>query len=171
LAQKTLLARGSSDRFNAGMVELVILGLLAAGPAHGYELRLRIPEITGHGRPVADGTLYPAIKRLTAAGLLTRQARPGQVAAPRQVLTLTPTGHEELARRLAAVDVADDADWLVALAFLRHLPDPTDLLRRRRATLEARALPEATDPFTECRHAVLTAGREAELAWLRARGA
>lgn len=151
------------------MVELVILGLLAAGPAHGYELRLRIPEITGHGRPVADGTLYPAIKRLTEAGLLTRQARPGQVAAPRQVLTLTPAGHQELARRLAAVDVADDASWLIALAFLRYLADPADLLRGRLALLESRPLPEGADPYRQCRHAILAAGRAAELAWLRAR--
>jgi DNA-binding PadR family transcriptional regulator len=151
------------------MVELVILGLLAAGPAHGYELRLRIPQITGHGRPVADGTLYPAIKRLTAAGLLTRQARPGRVAAPRQVLTLTPAGHAELARRLALVDVADDPSWLTALAFLAVLPDPGDLLRRRLAVLETRGLPAAGDPYQQCRRAVLAAGREAELAWLRGR--
>jgi DNA-binding PadR family transcriptional regulator len=151
------------------MVELVILGLLAAGPAHGYELRLRIPEITGHGRPVADGTLYPAIKRLTAAGLLTRQTRPGQVAAPRQVLTLTPAGHEELVRRLAAVDVADDTEWLIALAFLGRLPDPGDLLRRRLAVLAARPLPGAADPYQQCRQEMLAASREAELAWLRGR--
>ncbi|HTI26402.1 MAG TPA: PadR family transcriptional regulator [Kutzneria sp.] len=151
------------------MVELVILGLLAAGPAHGYELRLRIPEITGHGRPVADGTLYPAIKRLTAAGLLTRQARPGRVAAPRQVLTLTPAGHTELTRRLAVIDVADDPTWLTALAFLAVLPDPAELLRRRLEVLEARALPAAADPYQQCRQEVLAAGRAAELAWLRAR--
>jgi DNA-binding PadR family transcriptional regulator len=151
------------------MVELVILGLLAAGPAHGYELRLRIPEITGHGRPVADGTLYPAIKRLTAAGLLSRQARPGRVAAPRQVLTLTPAGHAELTRRLVLVDVADDPTWLTALAFLAVLPDPAELLRRRLAVLEARALPAAADPYQQCRLEVLSAGRAAELAWLRAR--
>ncbi|MFC0547856.1 PadR family transcriptional regulator [Kutzneria chonburiensis] len=151
------------------MVELVILGLLAAGPAHGYELRLRIPEITGHGRPVADGTLYPAIKRLTAAGLLSRQARPGRVAAPRQVLTLTSAGQVELTRRLALVDVADDPTWLTALAFLTVLPDPAELLRRRLEVLEARALPAATDPYQQCRLEVLAAGRAAELAWLRAR--
>ena len=151
------------------MVELVILGLLAAGPAHGYELRLRIPEITGHGRPVADGTLYPAIKRLTAAGLLTRQARPGRVAAPRQVLTLTPAGHTELRRRLALVDVADDPSWLTALAFLAVLPDPAELLRRRLAALETRGLPPAADPYQQCRLDVLAAGRAAELAWLRSR--
>jgi DNA-binding PadR family transcriptional regulator len=150
------------------MVELVILGLLAVAPAHGYELRLRIPEITGHGRPVADGTLYPAIKRLIKAGLLTRQVRPGQVAAPRQVLTLTPAGYDELARRLAAVDVADDPSWLTALAFLGQLPDPADLLRRRLAALEARTVPAAADAYQQCRLAVLAAAREAELAWLRA---
>ncbi len=53
-------------------------------PLHGYVLRRHIAALTGHVRPVAESTLYPAIKRLEKAGLLVRASEPGAVAAPRQ---------------------------------------------------------------------------------------
>ncbi|ROQ36460.1 PadR family transcriptional regulator [Streptomyces sp. PanSC19] len=166
------------------MLELSILGFLYETPLHGYELRKRITALTGHVRPVGESTLYPAIKRLEKAGLLVRETRPGPAAAPRQVLTLTPTGRDELRRRLADAEgpeVTDENRWFTLLAFLRHLDDPAAqavVLRRRLAFLEEPAsffydgdrplrAEELDDPF---RHGILTVARatsRAELAWLR----
>ncbi len=39
------------------MVELAILGFLAEGPLHGYQLRRRVAHLSGYARPVSDGTL------------------------------------------------------------------------------------------------------------------
>lgn len=64
------------------MLELAILGFLYDAPLHGYELRKRITALTGHVKPVAESTLYPAIKRLEKAELLERATQPGSVAAP-----------------------------------------------------------------------------------------
>ncbi|MEV7127273.1 PadR family transcriptional regulator [Streptomyces sp. NPDC093260] len=167
------------------MLELAILGFLYDTPLHGYELRKRITALTGHVRPVAESTLYPAIKRLEKAGLLERATEPGAVAAPRHVLTLTEDGESELRRRLAEPvrrDITDENRWFTVLAFLRHLPDPAAqaaVLRRRLAFLETPAsffyegdrplrAEELDDPF---RRGVLTVARattQAELAWLRA---
>ncbi|MFF8267791.1 PadR family transcriptional regulator [Streptomyces sp. NPDC016562] len=167
------------------MLELSILGFLYETPLHGYELRKRITALTGHVRPVGESTLYPAIKRLEKAGLLVRETRPGPAAAPRQVLTLTPTGREELRRRLADADgpeVTDENRWFTLLAFLRHLDDPAAqaaVLRRRLAFLEEPAsffydgerplrAEDLEDPF---RHGILTIARattQAELTWLHA---
>lgn len=166
-----------------GMLELAILGFLHEAPLHGYELRKRIAALTGHVKPVAESTLYPAIKRMEKAGWLRRETQPGAVAAPRHVLTLTPVGHDELLRRLAEpadLDISDENRWFTVLAFLRHLPGPgaqAAVLRRRLAFLEQpssffydgdRALraEELDDPF---RQGVLTIARatsEAELGWL-----
>ena len=33
------------------------MGFLADAPLHGYELRRRVAALTGHVRPIADGTL------------------------------------------------------------------------------------------------------------------
>lgn len=57
---------------DTGMLELAILGFLYEQPLHGYELKRRVAHLTGHVRPIADGTLYPAIKRLERS----RPARP-----------------------------------------------------------------------------------------------
>ena len=171
-------------RQNAGMLELAILGFLYDAPLHGYELRKRITALTGHVRPVAESTLYPAIKRLEKAELLARATEPGAVAAPRHVLTLTEKGKRELRRRLAEPtqrDITDENRWFTVLAFLRHLDDPTGqaaVLRRRLAFLEEPAsffhdgdrplrAEELDDPF---RRGILTIARattRAELTWLR----
>ncbi|MCX5535075.1 PadR family transcriptional regulator [Streptomyces sp. NBC_00006] len=167
------------------MLELAILGFLYDAPLHGYELRKRITALTGHVRPVAESTLYPAIKRLEKTGLLARETQPGTAAAPRHVLSLTEQGRLELCGRLrepARSDITDENRWFTVLAFLRHLEAPqeqTAVLRRRLDFLEEpasffydgdRALraEELDDPF---RRGVLTIARatsRAELTWLRA---
>ncbi|MEU8545914.1 PadR family transcriptional regulator [Streptomyces roseoverticillatus] len=166
------------------MLELAILGFLYDASLHGYELRKRIAALTGHVKPVAEGSLYPAIKRLESAGLLARETRPGCGAAPRHVLSLTAHGREELRHRLAEPaesDITDENRWFTVLAFLRHLGEPAGqatVLERRLAFLQQPAsffyagdrplhAEEIEDPF---RRGVLTIARatsRAELAWLR----
>lgn len=166
------------------MLELAILGFLYEAPLHGYELRKRITALTGHVRPVAESTLYPAIKRLEKAGLLARETQPGSVAAPRHVLDLTAEGRSELRRRLTQpqqADITDENRWFTVLAFLRHVDDKAAqaaVLERRLAFLEEPAsffydgehplrAEDLDDPF---RRGILTIARatsRAELAWLR----
>ncbi len=169
---------------NAGMLELAILGFLHDAPLHGYELRKRIAALTGHIKPVAESTLYPAIKRLEKAGLLARETQPGAGAAPRHVLTLTDQGRAELRRRLmdpAEADITDENRWFTLLAFLGHLADPAaqaavlerrlDFLNRPSSFFFEDDRPlraeEIADPF---RRGILTIARatsRAELSWLR----
>jgi len=168
----------------AAMLELAILGFLHETPLHGYELRRRIAALTGHVKPIAEGTLYPAIKRLEKAGWLRRDTQPGAGAAPRHVLSLTAAGQEELLRRLAEpadLDVSDENRWFTVLAFLRHLADPAAqaaVLRRRLEFLEQpssffyegdRPLPaeELDDPFRQGMLTIARATSKAELGWLR----
>jgi DNA-binding PadR family transcriptional regulator len=169
---------------NAVMLELAILGFLYDTPLHGYELRKRITALTGHVRPVAESTLYPAIKRLEQAGFLERTTEPGSVAAPRHVLSLTDEGRWELRRRLAEPtrrDITDENRWFTVLAFLRHLDDPraqAAVLRRRLAFLEEPAsffydgdrplaAEELDDPFRQGILTIARATSRAELGWLR----
>ncbi|MFF4342854.1 PadR family transcriptional regulator [Kitasatospora sp. NPDC001540] len=166
------------------MLELAILGFLFERPLHGYELKRRVAHLTGHVRPIADGTLYPAIKRLEKAGWLERQTEPGSRAAPRHVLTLTADGRAELLRRLREVDgtaVTDENHWFTVLAFLRHLERPAEqaaVLRRRLEFLRqpssffhddaGRPLTaeELDDPFRQGLLTVARATSRAELGWL-----
>ncbi|MEU8297984.1 PadR family transcriptional regulator [Micromonospora sp. NPDC048909] len=165
------------------MLELAILGFLADQPLHGYHLKRRIAQLTGHIRPIADGTLYPAVKRLERAGLLTRRAEPGTRAAPRQMLVLTDQGRAELNRRLREPDeleISDENRWFVLLAFLRHLDEPAardHVLRRRLAFLRTPSsffydgdrpvrAEELTDPYRRGLLTIARATSRAELAWL-----
>jgi DNA-binding PadR family transcriptional regulator len=166
------------------MLELAILGFLAEGPLHGYELRRRVAQLTGYTRPVSDGSLYPAINRMVRDGWLQRHSEPGKAAAPRQVLHLTEAGRSELLRRLrkpADVDITDLTRFLTILAFLSLLPEERDrqaVLQRRLTFLDQPAsffydgdrplrAREITDPYRSGMFVIARAASRAERAWLR----
>ena len=52
-------------------LELAVLGLLHDSPLHGYELRKRLNLLLGWTRLLSYGSLYPALKRMLRAGLVT----------------------------------------------------------------------------------------------------
>jgi DNA-binding PadR family transcriptional regulator len=165
------------------VLELTILGFLSEGALHGYELKRRVMHLTGHARPVSDGTLYPAIKRMHSAGLIDRTKEPG--AGPtRFVLTITDAGRIDLAGRLAAPaeqDITDFSRFAVILAFLSQLPDQdarNAVLSRRLAFLEQpasffyedrRALraEDVDDTYRQGLLIVARATSRAERAWLK----
>lgn len=167
------------------MLEFVILGFLAEAPLHGYELRKRIAALTSHVRPIADGTLYPAIKRMEAAGLISREIEAGTVAAPRHMLRLTSAGTARLRQWLAEpedVFITDENRWFTLLAFLDQLGDPqaqAAVLQRRLSFLTTpasffwdgdRPLREADFPHDRFRRGlfrIATATSRTEIAWLR----
>ncbi|MFF4963022.1 PadR family transcriptional regulator [Streptomyces sp. NPDC001222] len=166
------------------MLELAILGFLAEGPLHGYQLRHRIEHLSGYARPVSDGSLYPAINRLVSAGFLDRRTEPGSSAAQRHTLSLTNAGHCELLRRLRdanGLDISDSTRYFTVLAFLSHLPDTADqhaVLRRRLDFLEQPAsffhdgdrllgADDTDDPYRRGMLTIARATSHAERAWLR----
>jgi DNA-binding PadR family transcriptional regulator len=166
------------------VIELMILGFLAEGPQHGYELRRRMAQLHGYARPISDGTVYPAINRLIAAGAVTEADEPGARAASRRTLTLTAEGRTRLLDRLRTAsghDITDGSRFIVVLAFLSLLPDETDrdaVLRRRLDFLdqpasffyEGRTPLKAKDIDDPYRRGILLSARatsRAERAWIR----
>jgi len=166
------------------MLELAILGFLAEGALHGYELRRKVVRLSGHARPVSDGTLYPAISRLVRDGLLDQRAEKGKAAAHRNVLSLTVAGRADLKDRLrdsAGVDITDFNRFATILAFLALLPDRDErdaVLRRRLDFLEQPASffydgdtplrqRDMTDPYREGLFVIAKATSTAERGWLQ----
>nr|MDT0658421.1 PadR family transcriptional regulator [Micromonospora sp. DSM 115978] len=75
----------------------VVLGLLAAGAAHGYEVRRRYDELfAGAGVGVNVGQIYVTLGRLEREGLVTRSADQGATGRDRKVYQLTELGTKEL---------------------------------------------------------------------------
>ena len=58
------------------MLELAVLGLLLESPMHGYELRKRPTGLLGAFRAFSYGSLYPALRRMQADGLIVEDAAP-----------------------------------------------------------------------------------------------
>ncbi|MDF2265177.1 PadR family transcriptional regulator [Streptomyces coacervatus] len=164
------------------MLELAILGFLAEGPLAGHDLRRRVSRLTGYIRPVSDGSLYPAINRLSKAGLLQRQADPSAGAA-RYILSLTEAGRTELLKRLRAPadhEITDQTRFATILSFLSLLPHVAEqhaVLRRRLTFLETPAsffydgdrplrAEEVADPYRRGLLLTARATSGAERAWL-----
>lgn len=167
------------------MIELMILGFLAEGPLYGYELRRKMEQLHGYARTISDGTIYPAIRRLVAAGALDEKLEPGRGATMRKTLRLTATGRARLEQSLrdaAGHDITDGGRFFVILAFLSQLPDPEE----RRAVLQRRLdyinqpasffyddavqplfATNLSDPYRQGMLITAHALRTAELTWLR----
>jgi PadR family transcriptional regulator, regulatory protein PadR len=80
-----------------GHLDLVLLAALAAGPAHGYALIDEVRERSGGAFDLAEGTVYPALYRLEAAGLLSRSWSTVS-GRRRRTYRLTRRGRTKLAR-------------------------------------------------------------------------
>ena len=167
------------------MLELAILGLLQEAPVHGYELRKQLGLRLGGFRLFSYGSLYPALRRLTRAGLIAED--PEQPAPEtgswsrrsRRVYRITAEGKERLAELLseAGPTAWDDDGFGVHVAFFSRTPVDVRmriLEGRRRAVEERReglraALSRAReqiDDYTEQLHRLGLDTCEREVRWL-----
>ena len=83
---------------NAGIVSLVLLATLAAAsePLYGYQIaKLLEPDSEDVG-PVKQGTLYPVLRSLSAAGLLDSYVEPSVSGPPRRYYRITDDGRAVL---------------------------------------------------------------------------
>ncbi|MEI7619521.1 MAG: helix-turn-helix transcriptional regulator [Actinomycetota bacterium] len=53
-----------------GHVEMLLMAALASGPAHGYALSAELKRRSQGRLALVEGSLYPALHRLEAAGLV-----------------------------------------------------------------------------------------------------
>ncbi|WP_433303589.1 PadR family transcriptional regulator [Actinoplanes sp. CA-030573] len=77
-----------------GCLDMCLLALLAAEPAHGYDLVRRL-EAAGFGT-VSYGTVYPLITRLHRLGLVANASEPSPSGPPRKIYRLTDAGRDRL---------------------------------------------------------------------------
>ena len=79
-----------------GHLDLLLLSVLADGPAHGYAVIAALRERSGEEFTLPEGTVYPALHRLEAAGLL-RSYWAEQAGRRRRLYELTASGASALA--------------------------------------------------------------------------
>ena len=78
-----------------GVLEGIVLALLAGRPAYGYEITswLRDQGFTD----IAEGTVYAVLVRVERRGLVDVQKVPSEKGPPRKVYSLNAQGREQLA--------------------------------------------------------------------------
>jgi transcriptional regulator len=79
-----------------GTLDLLILKAVSLGPLHGYGVLLRIQQISKEALRIQQGSLYPALYRLEARGLIGSEWGASDNNRKAKFYTLTPAGRKRL---------------------------------------------------------------------------
>jgi PadR family transcriptional regulator PadR len=79
-----------------GTLDLIVLQLLRAEPTNGYDLTLRIQSISRDVLNVNAGSLYPALYRLEARGLIEPEWAETENGRRAKVYSVTAAGRKQL---------------------------------------------------------------------------
>jgi DNA-binding PadR family transcriptional regulator len=127
------------------VLAFAVLGILHESPMHGYELRKRLNATLGSFRAFSYGSLYPCLKAMLAAGLVSEQGGTTPVAVGKRskiVYQLTAEGKEHFTDLLgeSGPSAWDDEGFGVHFAFFGRTDGETRLriLEGRRSRLEER---------------------------------
>ena len=129
----------------AAALEMAILGVIAEGPLHGYELRKRMVPVLGLLTAISYGALYPSLRTLVTKGYLAEEDTSTSDVYPKRnrvVYRITPAGQARLAELVAddGTSSADDEMFPVRIAMFRQASPETRMrvLQGRRRRLEDR---------------------------------
>lgn len=125
------------------VLELAILGTVAEHPLHGYEIRKRLGATLGPFRALSYGSLYPALKRMVAAGhLAVSDDVPSTPRRSRIEYAITEAGTARLAEELASAGASawEDDTFDVRFAMFARTDAATRLriLEGRRSRMSER---------------------------------
>lgn len=90
--------RSIERELRRGSLELAVLHVLSWGEAYGYEIVTKLVGKTNGALEITDGTLYPILYRLEAAGLVNVRWETLKRGVPRKYYQLTKAGRSELSR-------------------------------------------------------------------------
>jgi DNA-binding PadR family transcriptional regulator len=116
-------------------LEIIILGVLRAGPIHGYELKRRVQRPTLGA--LSNNSIYPALRRFASAGFVTKTIEEQDGKPSRKVYAITDAGRSHFMVLVSALppDLAtSDEEFFVRLGFFEEIA-PLD----RAAILDARS--------------------------------
>jgi DNA-binding PadR family transcriptional regulator len=82
----------------------VLLGLLAGGPRHGYDLKRAHDEQLPRAKPVAFGQVYATLGRLERDGFVTQSGQDRDGGPDRTAYVLTEAGRAHLDAWLSSVE-------------------------------------------------------------------
>ena len=121
-----------SDPLTLGPTTSVILGMLSFGPKSGYEIKNFVDRSTRFFWAASYGQIYPELRRLSEAGLITGTDAP-QGERRRTVYELTPTGRDALVSWLETPPATYEMrhEGMLKLFFADALPERERVERLR----------------------------------------
>ncbi|WP_405062668.1 PadR family transcriptional regulator [Kribbella sp. NBC_01505] len=153
----------------------LVLGLLSAGPAHGYDVKRGHDTWFPDGRPLAFGQVYTTLGRLERDALVEVVEKVSGGGPDRTVYALTDKGRKHLADWLVdpvppAWGSADEVLRKVVAA-VRTGSDAATFLARQRAShlrriRELQETPTGPDPTAAIARDYIVAHLDADLRWL-----
>jgi transcriptional regulator len=79
-----------------GTLDLLILKVVSLGPLHGYGVLLRIQQVSKEVLRIQQGSLYPALYRLEAQGLIASEWGESENNRKAKYYKLTTAGRKRL---------------------------------------------------------------------------
>lgn len=80
-----------NSQYKKGVLELCVLSLLYKKDCYGYD----VSEYLSKHIEIADGTVYPILRKLKSDGFVTTYLSEESGGPPRKYYSLTKTGREE----------------------------------------------------------------------------
>jgi PadR family transcriptional regulator, regulatory protein PadR len=92
------MSKGSQRDHLQGTLDLLVLKTLATlGPLHGYGITVHLEQTSQQFLSVEEGSLYPALHRMTQAGWLSAEWGVSENKRRARYYALTPAGRAQLA--------------------------------------------------------------------------
>ncbi len=122
------------------MLRFVILGILAAEPRYGYELKSVFEELLGGTWPLNIGQVYTTLAKLEEDGYVDFEVVPQDGTPDRKVYRVTAAGHDALDQwtddvRAGPVRLRDELYLKVLVRSLASSDSARRLVRRQRSVL------------------------------------
>lgn len=86
-----------NTQYKKGVLELCILSLLNRSDRYGYD----VSELLSKRIDIADGTVYPILRKLKSEGLVTTYLSEDSGGPPRKYYTMTSLGRTEFQKAKA----------------------------------------------------------------------
>jgi len=100
----------------AGALEYLAMASLRQGPNHGFAIAALIHRESDEVLRVEAGSLYPALHRMTEAGLLRAEWKTSEAGRRARYYSLTPKGRKQLE--------AGEKRWLAVSAAIVKILKP-----------------------------------------------
>src|SRR6202045_551164 len=91
------MRKHTNDRLQGTLDMLVLKALASQGRMHGYAIPLRIEQISASVLRLEEGSLYPALHRMTQSGWLRAEWGASENNRRARYYSITPSGRKHLA--------------------------------------------------------------------------